>query len=103
MSKFTSTLKEIWREILVYVATFAGVLLAQVVVPYKNSTPIDWGFHNGRVLVACLVSIYVVLQNETSVPPGVDPEAAKQGKKRNLKTRIANAAMHGFTWTTLIS
>jgi|SRR6185369_4333052 len=93
-----------WDEILVYLATLLGVILAQVLPPFKAGAPIDPDvFKHGRLFVALLVAFYCVLQEESRVTPGTDPELARAGKRRNLKSRLSTAITHGVTWTTFIS
>lgn len=90
-------LAEAWDDVLVYVLTLLGVLMAQFLPMLKGSADFDIAINGPRLVVASVVALYLVLQDED---PKGDP-IAKKGKKGAIKRRMSAALTQGFTWSTL--
>ena len=90
-------LVEFWDDVLVYALTLIGVLMAQFLPLLKGSANFDITVNGPRLLVASVVALYLVLQDEDTKG---DP-VAKKGKKGALKRRFSSALTNGFTWSTL--
>ena len=90
-------LQEFWDDVLVYALTLLGVVMAQFLPLLKASADFDLTVTGPRVLVASVVALWLVLQDEDTKG---DP-VAKRGKKANLKRRLSAALTQGFTWSTL--
>jgi hypothetical protein len=88
---------EFWDEALVYLLTLIGVLMAQFLPLLKAVEPFDLTVNGPRVLVASVVALYLVLQDEDTKG---DP-VARRGKKGAIKRRLSAALTQGFTWSTL--
>lgn len=90
-------LRESWDEALVYALTLMGVLMAQFLPLLKGTDDFDISVNGPRLLVASVVALYLVLQDEDTKG---DP-VAKKGKKGALRRRLSAALTQGFTWSTL--
>lgn len=90
-------LKESWDEALVYALTLLGVLMAQFLPMLKGSADFDIAINGPRLIVASVVALYLVLQDEDTKG---DP-VARKGKKGALRRRFSSALTNGFTWSTL--
>lgn len=88
---------EFWDEALVYALTLLGVLMAQFLPMLKGSADFDINVTGPRLIVASVVALYLVLQDEDTKG---DP-VARRGKKGALKRRLSAALTQGFTWSTL--
>lgn len=97
MTKLTKWLSEAWDDVLVYVLTLLGVIMAQFLPYLKSSTDFDLTVTGPRVVVASVVALWLVLQDEDTKG---DP-VAKKSKKLALKRRFSSAMTNGFTWSTL--
>jgi len=94
---FHRWLSETWDDVLVYVLTLLGVIMAQFLPALKSSADFDLTVTGPRVLVASVVALWLVLQDEDTKGDAI----AKKGKKANLKRRLSAALTQGFTWSTL--
>jgi len=94
---FHRWLSETWDDVLVYILTLLGVIMAQFLPMLKSSDDFDLTVTGPRVLVASVVALWLVLQDEDTKGDAI----AKKGKKANLKRRFASAMTSGFTWSTL--
>lgn len=90
-------LSEFWDEALVYFLTLTGVLMAQFLPLLKTAGDFELTVNGPRVLVASVVALYLVLQDEDVKG---DP-VARRGKKAALRRRLSSAITQGFTWSTL--
>jgi len=97
MTKLTKWLSEAWDDVLVYVLTLLGVIMAQFLPYLKSVNDFDITVTGPRVLVASVVALWLVLQDEDTKG---DP-IAKRGKKAALKRRFSGAMTSGFSWSTL--
>lgn len=88
---------EFWDEALVYLLTLVGVLMAQFLPMLKAPDDFDIAVTGPRLLVASVVALYLVLQDEDTKG---DP-VARRGKKGALKRRLSLALTQGFSWSTL--
>jgi hypothetical protein len=95
---FKRWLIEAWDDLLVYALTLLGVIMAQFLPLLKASDDFDLTVSGPRALVAAVVALWLVLQDEDD--KGGDP-LAKKGKKANLRRRFASALTGGFSWSTL--
>lgn len=90
--------KETWDDVLVYALTLVGVLLAQFLPAFKGGVDFNIAVTAPRALVASVVALWLVLQDEDTKG---DP-VAKKGKRQNMKRRLSAALTQGFTWSTLM-
>lgn len=90
-------LTEFWDEALVYLLTLVGVLMAQFLPMLKAPDDFDIAVTAPRLIVASVVALYLVLQDEDTKG---DP-VARRGKKGALKRRLKGALAQGFGWSTL--
>lgn len=88
---------EFWDEAVVYALTLVGVLMAQFLPMLKGSGDFDIAINGPRLIVASVVALYLVLQDEDTKGDLV----ARRGKKGALKRRFSSALTNGFTWSTL--
>lgn len=88
---------EAWDDALVYALTLLGVLLAQVLPVFKTGADVDLTVTGPRLVVASVIALYLVLQDEDTKGDAI----AKKGKKSNLRRRFSSAMTNGFTWSTL--
>lgn len=88
---------EFWDEALVYALTLLGVLMAQFLPLLKTAGDFDLTVNGPRVLVASVVALYLVLQDEDTKGDAV----ARKGKKAALRRRFSSALTSGFSWSTL--
>jgi len=94
---FKRWIAEAWDDLLVYALTLLGVIMAQFLPLLKASGDFDLTVSGPRALVAAVVALWLVLQDEDDKG---DP-LAKKGKKSNLKRRFSSALTGGFSWSTL--
>jgi len=94
---FHRWLSETWDDVLVYALTLLGVIMAQFLPALKSSADFDLTVTGPRALVASVVALWLVLQDEDTKGDLV----ARKGKKANLKRRFSSALTNGFTWSTL--
>jgi len=94
---FKRWIAEAWDDLLVFALTLLGVIMAQFLPLLKSSDDFDLTVTGPRVLVASVVALWLVLQDEDTKG---DP-IAKRGKKQALKRRLSAALTQGFTWSTL--
>jgi len=88
---------EAWDDALVYALTLLGVLLAQVLPVFKAGADVDLSVTVPRLVVASIIALYLVLQDEDTKGDAI----ARKGKKTNLRRRCSSAMTNGFTWSTL--
>lgn len=88
---------EFWDEALVYALTLLGVLMAQFLPMLKSPDNFDITVSLPRALVASVVALWLVLQDEDTK----GDITARRGKKAALKRRFSSALTNGFTWSTL--
>jgi hypothetical protein len=94
---FKRWIVEAWDDLMVYALTLLGVIMAQFLPLLKSSDDFDLTVSGPRALVAAVVALWLVLQDEDDKG---DP-LAKKGKKANLRRRFASALTGGFSWSTL--
>lgn len=97
MARVTKWFKDTWDDLLVYALTLLGVIMAQFLPALKAQGDFDLTVTGPRVLVASVVALWLVLQDEDTKG---DP-LARVGKKAALKRRLSAALTQGFTWSTL--
>lgn len=94
---FRKWVSESWDEVLVYAVTLLGVIMAQFLPALKAGGDVDLAVTSGRVAVASVVALWLVLMDEDTKG---DP-VARKGKKGALRRRLAGGMSLGFTWSTV--
>lgn len=96
MKKFLSH----WDSMLVYLLTLAGVLVAEYLPLLKSGVGFTLNIRTGNLVVASVIALMFVLQDEVSTS-GHSPADTRAGKKKNLRRRLAHAIAQGIAWTTI--
>lgn len=91
---------EIWDDVLVYAVTLMGVLVAQYLPAFKSGTDFEFSTRWPHMVVACVIALLFVLQDEQSDTSG-DAKTVKAGKRKNLRRRLAHGIAQGMAWTTI--
>jgi hypothetical protein len=91
---------EAWDDLLVYLITLAGVLVAQYLPAFKSGQEISLATSWGRLIVASIIALSFVLKDE-EVPQGIEKTVARAGKRRNLRRRLSSGLAQGMMWATL--
>ncbi len=89
-----------WDSFLVYFMTLAGVLVAEYLPLLKSGVGFSLDIRTGNLVVASVISLMFVLQDEVS-GSGHSPADTRAGKKKNLRRRLAHAIAQGIAWTTI--
>jgi hypothetical protein len=94
MKKLSTVIGDIFEELGVYVFTLLGIMLNQYVPILLKQGTIDTPFQWIRLVVSSVLALYIVMKDES----GGDP----QGKKGNLRRRLAAAFSHGFMFNQMV-
>lgn len=94
MSRLTKAIGRFFEAFGVYLFTLIGILLSQYAPLLLKQGTIDTPFEMIRLGISAVVAFYIVATDETTDDP--------EGKKKNLKRRLAHAFTHGFTWNSII-
>lgn len=94
-------LRKFWKfawswmdDVAVYAATFLGVLLSQYAPLLLEHGPINTTFEWLRLAISAVIAFYIVVSGES----GGD----REGKRANVRRRLAAAFAHGIAWNTLV-
>lgn len=88
-----------WDELLCYLVTVTGVLVAQFQPQLQAG--IDINLRWGQVVFGGFIALIICWSSERSGGL-VSPEIKAAGKRRNLGWRLGNAAAHGYGWQMAI-
>ena len=99
MKKFWIIMTGVGSSVLVYLATLAGIAMAQYAPKLITGEPMSTAFDWMRLAISMMVAFYLVVGQEEG---GDEDELARVAKRKHLKRRIANAMAHGLGWSTII-
>jgi hypothetical protein len=94
MAKLKTVLASIIAAVGVWLATLMGVLLSQYAPLLLTQARLDSVFDWVRLGISAVLSLYIVSQDESSGDP--------DGKRKNLKRRVATAFAHGMAWSQMV-
>jgi len=94
MKKISTIIGDILESIGVYLFTLIGIFLAQYAPLLLKSEPVDTPFQWLRLALSAGVALYIVMTDEGT--------GDKEGKKANLKKRLAHSLTQGYMWAGLM-
>lgn len=104
MKKVFRWIADVTDDVLAYVLTVVGILFSNAVPMLKNNEPIALDFGLLRIIVACLVAILFVNDQENlGKVDGETKAAAKAGRRKNFRKRMANALAQGVMWAQIMN
>lgn len=104
LKKFFAWLGDILDDILAYVLTVVGILFSNAVPMLKANEPIVLDFGLLRIVVAMIVALLFVSDQETlGKIDGETKAVAKQGRRKNFRKRMTNALAQGVMWAQIMN
>jgi hypothetical protein len=94
MPRIRKWVGDLFGAIGVYIFTFLGIILSQYAPLLLKQGIIDTPFEWIRLGISGAIAFYIIASDES--------EGDEEGKKRNLKKRLAHAFTHGYCWNGLL-
>lgn len=105
MPKTVKWLTETWDELLVYLATFASVIVAPYLGAAAAGTQFNINLKGWTIPVGLVLALFVVALNESKGRDLADDaktvRAKRDAKRRNIFGRLALCMGNGLTWPNL--
>lgn len=104
LKKFFAWLGDILDDVFAYVLTVVGILFSNAVPMLKANEPIVLDFGLLRIVVAMIVALLFVSDQETlGKIEGETKTVAKQGRRKNFRKRMTNALAQGVMWAQIMN